>query len=177
MKLLFLILAIPLISFVSSDIDYSVIEENSIAVMVNGELKLQVLETVKPGFTAGKNASKLSFKGTETAVQYKKGTPLVFFTRGNSDSAPMTFSIIKLDVGEKKRTAVYNSTTGKNLETIPYKLELIDTKKKIYRVTPNANLEVGVYGLVFKRVYKGNFKITVGGARLRINPTVIEIVE
>ena len=177
MKILFLILTIPLISFVSGDIDYSVIEENSIAVMVNADPALQVLETVRPGFTAGKNASKLSFKGTTTDVQFKKGTPLVFFTRGNSDSAPMTFSIVKLEVDEKKRTAIYNSESGKNIESIPFSLEQVDTKKKIYRVTPNADLEVGVYGLVFKRIYKGNFKITVGGARLRLNPTVIEITE
>ncbi|PHR23216.1 MAG: hypothetical protein COA38_17220 [Fluviicola sp.] len=176
MKLLLLILAIPLISFVSYDIDYTVMPANSIAVIANGSTELQLLETVKAKFSSGSNLSKLSFKGTETSVQFKKGTPLVFFTRGGTNREPMTFAIVKLEVGEKKRTATYNSITGKEIETAPCYVKPLDVKNQIYRVTSNSELEVGVYALIFKSVSLGNFRMTMG-ARLRANPTVIEIVE
>lgn len=175
MKILLLLIAIPLVSFVSSDTDYTVMPNNSIAVIADGG-ELQLLETMKARFSSGSNLSKLSFKGTETDVQFKKGTPLVFFARGGTNKEPMTFSIVKLEVDEKKRFAAYNSITGKEIETAPCFVKGIDLKNQIYRVTPNAELEVGVYALIFKSVTGGNFRMTMG-PRLLTNPTVIEITE
>ena len=175
MKALILLLAIPLISFIPSDIDYSIMPNNSIAVIADGG-ELQLLETVKSRFSSGSNISKLSFKGTETDVQFKKGTPLVFYTKGGTNREPMTFSIVKLEVDEKKRFASYNSISGKKIKTAPCYVKPLDVKNQIYRVTPNEELEVGVYALIFKTVISGNFKMTMG-ARLLTNPTVIEITE
>lgn len=176
MKIFFLLLLLPLASFVSSDMDYSIMPENSIAIVVDNAEELQLLEVDKARFSSGENLSKLSFKGIETSTKIKKGTPLKIFTRGGSLGQSMTFSIVKLEVDEKKRFAAYNSISGKKIKTFPYQMKQIDAKNQIYSLTPNSELEVGVYALIFKNVASGNFTMT-GGVRLRTNPSVIEIVE
>ena len=173
-SLLFALLVSPFL-MTNGGIDTSIMEENSMAVSIDGGA-LQVLESEKAFVSKGENMSKISIKGTETTTQFKKGSDLVFYTRGRTRTEKMPLAIIKMEVGKKKRTAAYNVMSGKRFSSRPFFAKQIDANKMIYRVTPNSPLEVGVYCILFSRCSEGNLKMQPG-LRLLNNQCFFEIIE
>ncbi len=182
-KLLFAaIILTALISFGqtnNTNLDFSSMPQNSMAILLEGDEKLQLLKTEKAWFAAGENLSKISIKGSETDLKIPKGKSFTIYTKGISKSEGMPFSIVKLNNNGKKRFASFNIVSGKKIASFPFTAKQINSNEMIYKITPNTALAVGEYCLIFKRVSKGNFYIkTISGAgRLKNNPCFIEVVE
>jgi hypothetical protein len=182
-KILFsAIILTALISFGQTNntkLDFSSMPQNSMAILVEGDEKLQLLKTEKAWYSAGENLSKISIKGSETEVKIPKGKSITIYTKGISKSEGMPFSIVKLTNNGKKRFANFNIVSGKKIASFAFTAKQINSNEMIYKINPNTALAVGEYCLIFKRVSKGNFYIkTISGAgRLKNNPCFIEIVE
>ena len=163
----------------ATTLDFSSMPQNSMAIVIDGNEKLQLLKTEKAWFSAGENLSKISIKGSETTLKIAKEKPFTIYTKGISKSEGMPFSIVKLTNNGKKRFASYNVVSGKKLSAFAFTAKQINAKEMIYKITPNNALDAGEYCLVFKRVFKGNFflKTIPGAGRLKNNPCFIEIVE
>ena len=179
---LFALIFSDLISFGQQNnntLDFTAMPQNSMAIVVEGNEKLQLLKTEKSWFAAGENLSKVSIKGSETSVKLSKGKGFTIYTKGISKSEGMPFSIIKLTNNGKKRFASYNVVSGKKISAVVHTAKQINSSEMIYKITPNTALDTGEYCLVFKRVFKGNFylKTIPGAGRLKNNPCFIEIVE
>ena len=170
-----------LISFGQSNntLDFTAMPQNSMAIVVEGNEKLQLLKTEKAWFAPGENLSKISVKGNETAFKIPKEKGFTIYTKGISKSEGMPFSIIKLTNNGKKRFASYNIISGKKLSSFPVTARQINSTEMVYKIAPNSKLNTGIYCLIFKRTFKGNFylKTIPGAGRLKINPCFIEIVE
>ena len=179
---LFVYVLSAIISFGQSNntpLDFSSMPKNSMAIVVEENGKLQQLKTEKAWYAAGENLSKISIKGEETAVKIPKGKSFVIYTKGISKAEGMPFSIIKLNNNGKKRSASFNSLSGKKIYTVAHTAKLINSSDMIYKITPNSTLKPQAYCLIFRRVVKGNFylKRKPGVGILKINPSFIEITE
>ena len=158
---------------------FTAMPQNSMAIVVQGNENLQLLKTEKAWFAAGENLSKISIKGSETSFKIPKGETFSIYTKGISKEEGMPFSIIKLTNNGKKRFASYNIISGKKLPSFPFTAKQINSTEMVYKIDPNSELATGIYCLIFKRTFKGNFylKTIPGAGRLKINPCFIEIVE
>ena len=170
MKLL--IILSTLFAFTSSniEIDYSNLKEKSVAVQLNGSKTLTTITPEKCFFVAGESFpgynSKLSVKGTETALKIKKGTSMVFYVRGSTTSSSFPLCCVKMDVTKKKRIASskegMTADKDKLITAIPLKLVQLNKAKKIYKVTLNQEPGIGVWCINFRRIYKGQFVLGSG---------------
>ncbi len=170
---IFLCLFIGLVAFNKSEIDHAKVLPNQIAYIVNGgELNLATPE--KASISAGANMSRIAFKGTECPRKFKVGDKIEFYAREVKTAQFFTFSIVKLEVNEKKRFASYNSLNGNTIKSFPTKSSSIG-HPGVFHIALNEPLSPGHYAAVFKSVTKsGNFMISNG---YRNNPISFEVLE
>lgn len=161
-----------LVSFTSSEVDYSKVLPNQIAYTVNdGELILAPTE--EASFSAGENTSKIAFKG-EVVRKFKASDKVVFYAGKVKKAQVFTFDIVKLNLDGNKRSANYNSLSGKKISTVATKSSEVG-HPGVFEVTLNEPLAVGHYAAVFSRVGgSGNFLIFND---YKNNPISFEVVE
>ena len=170
MKTIILSLSVILLTSVAATIDYSTLADQSVSVQVNGAEELIVIAGEKAMFTAGDGVlgynSKFNVKGETTALEFKKGTDLVFYVRTWSKVKEFSLSVVKMEIVKGNRIA--QSKTGVSadrdqlIKSIPFKAVELDKEKQIYKITLNDAPSVGTWCVNFHSVQNGKFLMVEG---------------
>ena len=148
------IVTLVLFGFRQDELTIKNIPDGSIAIQLNGQLQLpkMVKAKIRAGTSIG-NSSKISVSDTIGMVVCKSTDKLVFFAKIYETNQNCPFSIVKLDkeengygahsyYGEFVKEPVY-------VQGIPYTSRPTAGVKKLYTITPNKEIPLGVYALTF----------------------------